>query len=55
MEITGSRFKNGVATNLDLTNASNNLQRAAFTRLQYEYQLCLSKLQLANLMGYQYW
>ncbi len=55
MEITGSRFKNGVATNLDLTNASTNLQRAAFTRLQYEYQLCLSKLQLANLMGYQYW
>ena len=55
MEITGSRFKNGVATNLDLTNASTNLQRAAFTRLQYEYQLCLAKLQLANLMGYQYW
>jgi outer membrane protein len=54
-EITGSRFKNGVATNLDLTNASTNLQRAEFTRLQYEYQLCLAKLQLANLLGYQYW
>jgi outer membrane protein len=54
-EITGSRFKNGVATNLDLTNASTNLQRALFTRLQYEYQLCVSKLQLANLIGYQYW
>ena len=54
-DITGSRFKNGVATNLDLTNASTNLQRAEFTRLQYEYQLCVSKLQLANLLGYQYW
>jgi len=55
LEITASRFKNGVATNLDLTNASTNLQRAEFTRLQYEYQLCISKVQLANLMGYQYW
>jgi outer membrane protein len=54
-EITASRFKNGVATNLDLTNASTNLQRAELTRLQYEYQLCLAKVQLANLSGYQYW
>ena len=54
-DITASRFKNGVATNLDLTNASTNLQRAELTRLQYEYQLCLAKVQLANLSGYQYW
>jgi outer membrane protein len=55
LEITASRFKNGVATNLDLTNASTNLQKAALTRLQYEYQLCLAKLQLANLAGVRYW
>ncbi len=54
-ELTASRFKNGVATNLDLTNASTNLQRAELTRLQYQYQLCLAKVQLANLMGFQYW
>lgn len=54
-EITASRFKNGVATNLDLTNASTNLQKAQLTRLQYEYQLCLAKVQLANLSGVQYW
>jgi outer membrane protein TolC len=54
-EITASRFKNGVATNLDLTNASTNLQKAQLTRLQYEYQLCLAKLQLANLAGVHYW
>jgi outer membrane protein TolC len=54
-ELTASRFKNGVATNLDLTNASTNLQRAQLTRLQYEYQLCISRVQLANLVGYQYW
>jgi outer membrane protein TolC len=54
-EITASQFKNGVATNLDLTNASTNLQKAQLTRLQYQYQLCVAKVQLASLMGYQYW
>jgi outer membrane protein TolC len=54
-EITASRFKNGVATNLDLTNASTNLQKAQLTSLQYQYQLCVAKVQLASLMGYQYW
>lgn len=54
-ELSASRFKNGVGTNLEITNASNNRQRAEFTRLQYEYQLCLAKIELARLMGYKYW
>lgn len=49
------RFKNGVGTNLELTNASTNVQRAELSKLQYQYQLCLAKLELAKLMGYQYW
>lgn len=49
------RLKNGTGTHLEITNASTNLQRAALTRLQYEYQLCLAKLELTRLMGYQYW
>jgi outer membrane protein TolC len=53
--LAASRFKNGVGTNLEITNASTNVQRAAFTKLQYEYQLCLSKVELAKLMGYPYW
>jgi outer membrane protein TolC len=53
--LAANRFKNGVGTNLEITNASTNVQRAALTKLQYEYQLCLSKLELARLMGYQYW
>ncbi len=53
--LAASRFKNGVGTNLEITNAGTNVQRAAFTKLQYQYQLCLAKLELARLMGYQYW
>jgi outer membrane protein TolC len=49
------RFQNGVGTNLELTNASTNLQRAELTKLQYQYQLCLAKVELARLLGYKYW
>jgi len=54
-QLAAVRFKNGVGTNLELTNASTNLQRAQLTRLQYEYQLCLAKVELARLLGYRYW
>lgn len=50
-----SRFKNGTGTNLELTSASTNVQRAELTRLQYEYQLCLASLELARLEGIVYW
>lgn len=53
--LAASRFKNGVGTNLELTNASTNLQRAELTKLQYQYQLCLAKVELARLVGYKYW
>jgi outer membrane protein len=50
-----NRLKSGTGTNLEITNAGTNVQRAALTKLQYEYQLCLAKLELTRLMGYQYW
>lgn len=50
-----NRFKNGTGTNLEITTASTNVQKAALTKLQYEFQLCLAKLDLTKLMGYQYW
>lgn len=53
--LAASRFKNGVGTNLEITNAGTNVQRAAFTKLQYQYQLCLAKLELARLTGNVYW
>ncbi len=54
-QLASNRFKNGIGTNLEITNSSNNVQRAALTKLQYEYQLCLAKLELTRLLGYQYW
>ncbi len=54
-QITASRYKNGVATNLDVTAAATNVQKAALTQLQYDYQLCLAKVELAKLIGYAYW
>ncbi len=53
--IAASRFKNGVGTNLEITAASTAVARAQFTRLQYEYQLCLAKVELARLAGYKFW
>lgn len=50
-----NRLKSGTGTNLEITNAGTNVQRAALTKLQYEYQLCLAKLELTRLIGYQYW
>ncbi|NDA62618.1 MAG: TolC family protein [Chitinophagia bacterium] len=49
------QMKNGVGTHLEITQAGNRVQQASFTRLQYEYQLCLSQLELARLMGIKYW
>ena len=54
-DLAAIRFKNGVGTNLELTNSSTNVQRAEFSKLQFQHQLCASKLELAKLMGYQYW
>ena len=53
--LAANRLKAGTGTNLEITNAGTNVQRAALTRLQYEYQLCLAKLELTRLMGYRYW
>ena len=49
------QMKNGVGTHLEITQAGNRVQQASFTRLQYEYQLCLAQLELARLMGIKYW
>ncbi|MCW3087796.1 MAG: TolC family protein [Sediminibacterium sp.] len=53
--LASNRFKSGTGTNLEITSAGTNVQRAALTKLQYEYQLCLAKLELTRLMGFQYW
>lgn len=54
-KLAHSRYKNGIGTNLELTNASTNVQRAELTNLQYKYQLCVAQLTMAKLRGLKYW
>lgn len=54
-KLATTRFINGVGTNLEITNASTNVQKAQFAKLQYEYQACLAKIQLSKLLSNKYW
>ncbi len=54
-QIASSRYLNGIGLNTDITDAAVNLERAQLTQLQYEYQLCLAKIEYARLTGYKYW
>lgn len=55
MDITRSRFRNGIATNTDVLTAQANLEQAQLSQIQYQYQLTLSKLTLSRLQGVQFW
>ncbi|RAJ27283.1 TolC family protein [Pedobacter cryoconitis] len=54
-KLAHSRYRNGIGTNLELTNASTNVQKAELTNLQYKYQLCVAQLTIAKLTGFKYW
>jgi len=54
-QIAASRYLNGIGLNKDITDAAVNLERAQLTQLQYEYQLCLAKVEFARLTGVKYW
>lgn len=55
LDLTSSRYHNGVATYLDIISAAANVEKARLTKLQSEYQLCISTLELARLMGNECW
>ena len=54
-DLTSTRYQNGVATYLDLIAAATNVQKIALTQLQYEYQLCIAKIESVKLLGIHYW
>lgn len=54
-QLAKSRYKNGAATNIEITNAAANVEKVLFTELQYQYQLTLARLELARLTGLQIW
>jgi outer membrane protein TolC len=55
VKLTQSLYKNGSATTVDISNATGNLQRSYLNQLQFEYQICLAKIELAKITGEKYW
>lgn len=55
LALAQSRYKQGVATHLDLLNASSNLQRIQLNQIQFQYQLCSARIEQARLLGWKYW
>ncbi len=55
LTLTQSRYKQGVATHLDLLNSSSNLQRILLNQIQFQYQLCTARIEQARLLGWKYW
>jgi len=55
LTLTQSRYKQGVATHLDLLNSSSNLQRILLNQIQFQYQHCTARIEQARLIGWKYW
>ncbi len=51
LDLATDRYKNGVITNLDLLTSLTNYQDALLSRLQYDYNLLLSRMELCRLAG----
>ncbi len=55
MDLAADRYKYGVITNLDLLTSITNYKDAQLSRLQYEYNLLLSRMELCRLAGIRWW
>ncbi|GHM98644.1 protein CyaE [Cytophagales bacterium WSM2-2] len=55
LTLAQSRYRQGVATHLDLLNASSNLQRILLNQIQFQYQLSVARVEQARLIGWKYW
>ncbi|ASZ11133.1 TolC family protein [Chitinophaga pendula] len=55
LQLAQSRYNNGVITYLDLQNAQTSNLEAQLSKVQYEYQLSISNLELLHLAGNQFW
>ena len=49
------RYANGTATHTDLMNAISNLQRVHLNVVNYTYQVCIARTELARLSGQNWW
>lgn len=50
-KLSNTKLLNGTTTPVELTSTNSDYQRALLNQLQYQYQLCNAKLELARLMG----
>ena len=50
-KLSNAKLLNGTVTPVELTSTNSDYQRALLNQLQYQYQLCNAKLELAKLMG----
>lgn len=50
-KLSNAKLLNGTSTPVELTSTNSDYQRALLNQLQYQYQLCNAKLELAKLMG----
>ena len=55
LKLANERYKNGVITALELLSAQTNYQDVLLSRLQYEYNLLLTKLEMNRLAGKRWW
>ena len=55
LELATQRYKDGVNTNLDLLTAQTNFQNAMLSKLQFEYNLLISKMSVSQLAGNKWW
>jgi len=55
LELTNTRYKNGIAIQIEYINALTTLQKIKLSALNYEYQKCLSQIELTRLIGNKWW
>ena len=55
LEIINLRYENGIALQIEYINALTNLQKIKLSVLNFEYQKCLSRIELSRLIGNKWW
>jgi len=55
LEQTNSRYRNGIAIQVEYINALTTLQRIKLAALNFEYQKCLGQVELSRLTGTKWW
>ncbi len=55
VELINVRYKNGVTLQIEYMNALTTLQKIKLSALNYRYQLCVTQVELARLIGNKWW